>query len=71
MAEITSIRIMFAIISIYKFEACPMDVKMVFLYDDLIEEIYINQLEGYVVKGKGGNICKLIKSLYELKQASR
>ena len=29
------------------------------------------QLEGFVVKGKEQKVCKLVKALYELKQASR
>jgi hypothetical protein len=37
----------------------------------LEEEIYMDQLDGYVVKGEERKVCKLLKSLYGLKQAPK
>jgi hypothetical protein len=37
----------------------------------LEEEIYMEQLERFFVKGKEDYVCKLKKSLYDLKQAPR
>nr|GFB45332.1 zinc finger, CCHC-type [Tanacetum cinerariifolium] len=48
-----------------------MDVKMVFLNCDLDEEVYMKQLEGFVLSGNEHKVCKLVKSLYEMKQASK
>lgn len=48
-----------------------MDVKIVFLHGDLEEDIYMTQLEHYVVKGKSNLVCKLKKSLDGLKQIPR
>jgi len=48
-----------------------MDVKTTFLHEDLEEEIYMKQPEGFVVKGKKELVCKLKKSLYGLKQSPR
>jgi hypothetical protein len=48
-----------------------MDVNTVFLNGDLKENVFMSQLEGFVVKGQEHNVCKLIKSLYGLKQALR
>lgn len=45
------------------------DIKTAFLYGDLKEDVYMEQLIGFA---DGSNkVCKLNKSLYGLKQASR
>ena len=48
-----------------------MDFKIVFLNGNLEEDIYMQQPEGFVTGKKGNLVCKLQKSIYELKQASR
>lgn len=48
-----------------------MDVKTAFLHGVLQETIYMEQPEGYVVKGKEDKVCLLKKSLYGLKQSPR
>ena len=42
---------------------------MAFLHGDLKEEIYMQELEEFVQKGKQNLVCQLRKSLYGLKQA--
>ena len=49
--RITSIRMLIAIAAIHNFEIYQMDVKIAFLNGDLDEEIYMEQPEGFVVKG--------------------
>ena len=44
-----------------------MDVKTTFLNDELDEEIYMEQLEGFIVLGNEKKMCRLVKSLYGLK----
>ena len=48
-----------------------MDVKTAFLNGNLEEDIYMQQLEGFVASAKCNLVCKLQKSIYGLKQASR
>ena len=48
-----------------------MYVKTAFLNEDLEEDIYMDQPEGFVMPGQESNICKLTKSLYGLKQAPK
>ena len=45
-------------------------LKSFFLNNDLEEKIYIDQPEGFVVPREEKKVCKLVKSLYGLKQAS-
>ena len=48
-----------------------MDVATAFLNGTLKEEIFMKQPEGYAEKNKENLVCKLQKSIYGLKQASR
>lgn len=48
-----------------------MDVKKKFLNGDLDEKIYMEQPEDYVLPGNEQKVYKLVKSLYELKQAPK
>lgn len=48
-----------------------MDVKTAFLNGIIEEEVYIEQVEGFVVHGKESHMCRLKKALYGLKQAPR
>ena len=48
-----------------------MDVKTVYLNGNLKEEVYTKQLEWFSSSGGEHLVCKLKKSIYGLKQASR
>ena len=66
-----SFRIIMALVAHYDLELHQMDVKTAFLNGDLYENVYMAQPEGFVVEGKEHLGCKLKKSIYGLKQASR
>ena len=67
----TSIHILLALVAEYELELAQLDVKTTFLHGDLEEEIYMIQPCGFRVAGKENHVCKLIKSLYGLKQSPR
>ncbi|GJR68595.1 retrovirus-related pol polyprotein from transposon TNT 1-94 [Tanacetum coccineum] len=48
-----------------------MDVKMAFLNGDLEEEIYMDQRKGFIAHGQESKVFRLVKSLYDLKQAPK
>ena len=60
-----------AVVTHYDLELHQMDVKITFLNGNLDEEVYMYQSEGFSFKEKEYMACKLKKSLYGLKQASR
>lgn len=65
----TSIRLLLAIAVKFDLTVYQMDAVTAFLNGDLKEDIYITQPSGY--DDKSGQVCKLQKSLYGLKQSSR
>ena len=67
----TSIRLFLGLVARDDLELEQLDVKTAFLHGELDEEIYMEQPEGYHVKGKDHLVCKLQKSLYGLKQSPR
>ncbi|KAF5781986.1 putative RNA-directed DNA polymerase [Helianthus annuus] len=69
--KMSSIRVILGLAASLDLEVEQMDVKTAFLHGDLDKEIYMEQPEGFRVKGKEDYVCKLQKSLYGLKQAPR
>lgn len=67
--RLDSIRLILAIAAQEDLELVHFDVRTAFLHGLVEEEIYMLQPEGYEVDGDV--VCKLVKSLYGLKQASR
>lgn len=66
-----SIRIILAIAAYFDYEIWQMDVKTAFLKGNLAEDVYMIQPEGFVDPKNAGKVCKLQRSIYGLKQASR
>ena len=71
LVKMTSIRTILIIVDVDDFHLEQLDVKITFLHGDFEEEIYMQQPEGYEVKGKENLVCRLRNSLYGLKQAPR
>ena len=70
-AMLKSIRILLSIVAHYDYEIWQIDVKTAFLNGNLEEEIYMLQPEGFIAKNQEHMVCKLKRSIYGLKQASR
>nr|GEX22122.1 retrotransposon protein, putative, Ty1-copia subclass [Tanacetum cinerariifolium] len=70
-ADIRAIRILIAIAAYYDYEFWQMDVKTAFFNGYLNEEVYMEQPEGFVNPKYLNRVCKLKRSIYGLKQASR
>jgi len=66
-----SFRIIMALVAHYDLELHQMDVKTAFLNGDLEEDVYMDQPVGFAEEGKEHMVCKLKRSIYGLKQASR
>ncbi|KAK8557937.1 hypothetical protein V6N12_010160 [Hibiscus sabdariffa] len=66
-----SIRILLAIAAFHDYEIWKMDVKTAFLNGKLEEDVYMTKPEGFVTPENAGKVCKLQRSIYGLKQASR
>ena len=56
-----------ALVAHYNLELHQMNVKIVFLNENLEEEVYMDQLERFSIKEKEHMAYKLTKSIYELK----
>nr|GEV96330.1 zinc finger, CCHC-type [Tanacetum cinerariifolium] len=68
-ARITTIRLLLALAAIHNLVIHQMDVKTAFLNGDLEKKVYMKQPEGLVMSGNKHKVCKLVKSLFGLKQA--
>ena len=70
-ARMETIRIVLALAAQMELPIYQLDVKSAFLNGELQEEVYVEQPEGYVIKGKEDKVYRLHKALYGLKQAPR
>lgn len=67
----STIRILLALAAEHGLSIEHLDVKMVFLNDDLEETVYMEQPEFFQEKGKENMVYRLNKAVYGLKQASK
>ena len=70
-SRITTIRTLLALASIHNLIIHQMYVKTVFLNGELKEEIYMDQPDEFTFRGQERKVCRLVISLYGLKQALR
>ncbi|GJU95598.1 putative RNA-directed DNA polymerase [Tanacetum coccineum] len=70
-AKIDTIRVLFSIAANQGWPLHQFDVKNAFLHGELKEEVYMEAPPGFSQDFKHGEVCKLKKSLYGLKQSPR
>ena len=63
--------IILTLVAHFHLELQLMDVKTAFLNGDLEQEVYMKQPEGFSSSNDEHLVCKLKKSIYGLKKASR
>ena len=66
----TSIISVLALVAVMKWKIHQMDVKTAFL-NGVVEEVYMKQPLGFETHDKESHVCRLKKSLYGLKQATK
>jgi hypothetical protein len=70
-ARLESVRLLLALAASEGWAVHHMDVKSAFLNGELLEDVYVQQPPGFVVKGQETKVLHLIKALYGLRQAPR
>ncbi|GAA0145518.1 transmembrane signal receptor [Lithospermum erythrorhizon] len=70
-ARMDTVRMIISLAAQKDWKLYQLDVKSPFLHGELNEEVYVDQPEGYVKKGKEHMVYRLHKALYGLKQAPR
>jgi hypothetical protein len=68
-AHMEYVRLLLALAAQEGWQVHHMDVKSVFLNEDLKEEVYVHQPAGFIVAAQEGKVLRLRKALYSLRQA--
>ena len=70
-AMLKFVQILLAVAAALDYDIWQMDVKTTFLNRELEEDLYMQQPKGFIALSQEHMVCKLHRSIYGLKQASR
>ena len=70
-AKGVTVKSVFAVTAIKGWSVFQLDINNAFLHGNLHEEVYMDIPLGYNVSGISNLVCRLVKSIYGLRQASR
>ena len=65
-----TVRMMIVLAALKNWHITGLDVKTAFLYGELEEELYMDQPEGFKLKGQERKVMRLKRAIYGLKQAA-
>jgi Reverse transcriptase (RNA-dependent DNA polymerase) len=65
-----TVQMMIALAALKKWHIQGLDIKTAFLYGELNKELYMEQPEGFKVKGQEGRVMRLKHAIYGLKQVA-
>ncbi len=69
--KITSLHILITLTVIYDYHTHQMNIQTTFLHGHLNEKKIMQQPPSYVIVGQETKVCRLLKTLYGLKQSLR
>ena len=70
MVQFETVQLMVVLATLKNWHITSLDVKTAFLYGELDKELYMEQPEGFKVKGQEGKVLHLKCTIYRLKQAA-
>ena len=69
LAKMKSIRLFISLAAYHDWNLHQFNIKNAFLHGNLQEEVYMEQPLRFVAQGEIGKVCRLWKSLYDLRQS--
>ena len=70
-AKMTSVRLLLSMVAMSSKSMYLLDIKNAFFHGDLVKNVYMEQSPRFVAQGESDLVCRLLHSLFGLKQSPR